>query len=117
MSQCLYCERRVHARKMCQAHWARWWRNGDPLRKYRRRGILDAEPVPVLGPLQKQIILALVQRQGQPVARCWLPGSFGGFYGALDRIRKNYGPVVKRNERGYYIEPETAKRLLVEVSQ
>ena len=115
MSQCLYCERRVHARKMCQAHWGRWWRNGDPLLKRRNRGILDVPAVQPLGPVQAKILITLVQNPGRAFPRHHLYETAGGVYAAIYGLRKRYGPNVittASGGKGYYIEPETAKRLL-----
>lgn len=67
------CWRPITSRQLCQMHWKRWKRNGDPLIKRRARGVMDAPVVPYvprrpkregpfLGPQQTRL-LCLIWRE------------------------------------------------------
>lgn len=68
MNVCSICARSVKAMGLCEMHYARMRRNGGPLIKRRRRGVMDApvsrQVMSRLGPVQAAVLVALVKASG-----------------------------------------------------
>lgn len=110
---CQHCEKPAHAREMCQMHYRRWRRYGNPLHKRRNRGVMDAPVSYPLGPAQLQIVRTLVENPGRCFPWYALGNTKSGFEGALRRLRRLYGEdVIETVQRkGYRMRPEIARVL------
>lgn len=110
---CDYCERPVHGRKMCQAHYKRWQRYGDPMHKRRHRGIMDAPVVPPLIPARARIMRTLYENPGVTFPWYALGSSKSGFEYSLRRLRKDYGQGIIETipTKGYRMPARTAQVL------
>lgn len=111
---CLYCDNRHQARGMCSMHYARWRRNGGPMVKHRNRGVLDAEPVPVLGPVSTRILMTLIQNAGRTFPAYMLHTALPKVTAAhIATLRQRYGADIIETVtgRGYRVTVATAARL------
>ena len=110
---CLHCDRPGVGRNMCQTHYSRWRRNGDPLLKRRNRGLLDVPAVPSLGPVQTRILLTFVKNPGVTFRSYQLHKSPRALERVLKGIRQTYGQdtISTVIRRGYRMEPRIAARV------
>ena len=76
---------------MCMMHYQRFIRNGDPLRKKRARGVMDAPVIYPLGPLQTKILETLVANPGRTFSAETLHTTKKSVQQAVARIRQNHG--------------------------